>query len=66
LNGAGEPLLRIADIVRLLQVSPGTVYRLVHKGDLPGVRVGGQWRFRRIDCESWLRERPRPAQGRTE
>jgi excisionase family DNA binding protein len=58
----GEALLRSADLAALLHVSPGTVYRLVRDGQLPGLRVGGQWRFRRADCETWLRQRPRRAQ----
>lgn len=54
----GRSLLRVGEIADLLHVSPGTVYRLLRDGELPGVRVGGQWRFRREDCEGWLDGRP--------
>ena len=30
-----------------LQVNPRTVYRLIKRGQIPAVRVGRQWRFRR-------------------
>ena len=56
-------LLRVDEIAALLHVSPGTVYRLLRDGELPGVRVGGQWRFRREDCEGWLDGRPAVHQG---
>jgi excisionase family DNA binding protein len=64
-RGAGRDhaLLRVGELAGLLHVSPGTVYRLVRRGELPGVRVGGQWRFRREDCEGWLDGRAAPRQG---
>jgi excisionase family DNA binding protein len=40
-----------------LKVTPRTVYRLIRAGELPAVRVGRQWRFRRADLESWLTAR---------
>jgi excisionase family DNA binding protein len=54
----GRSLLRVGELAGLLQVSAGTVYRLIREGRLPAVRVGGQWRFRREDCEGWLDGRP--------
>ena len=59
----GRSLLRVGELAGLLHVSPGTVYRLVRDGELPGVRVGGQWRFRREDCEGWLDGRPSTRQA---
>jgi len=58
----GRTLLRVGELAGLLHVSAGTVYRLVRQGALPAVRVGGQWRFRREDCEWWLDGRPSPPQ----
>lgn len=37
-----------------LRVTPRTIYRLIQTGDLPAVRIGGQWRFRRSDLDAWL------------
>ena len=56
-----EPLLSVEELARMLQVTTGTVYRLVREDGLPGVRVGGQWRFRRDEFESWLDSRHRVA-----
>ena len=53
----------VGDLAGLLHVSPTTVYRLVREGRLPAVRVGGQWRFRREDCEGWLDGRAVPSGG---
>ena len=44
-----------------LQVNLRTVYRLIDAGQLPAVRVGRQWRFRRRDIDAWLdSQRARP------
>jgi excisionase family DNA binding protein len=50
-------LLDVTAVAGWLQVTPGTVYRLVRDDRLPGVRVGGQWRFRPEEIDTWLRRR---------
>jgi PTS system nitrogen regulatory IIA component len=40
-----------------LQLSPRTVYRMLERHELPGVRVGGQWRFRKSEVDYWLDRR---------
>jgi excisionase family DNA binding protein len=56
-----EPLLSVEELAQMLQVTTGTIYRLVREDGLPGVRVGGQWRFRRDEFERWLDSRHRVA-----
>lgn len=34
-----------------------TIYRLIKKGELPGFRVGGQWRFKKDLLDSWILSR---------
>jgi len=41
----GEQLLTLAQMARVLQVSPATVGRQARKKAIPYVRVGGQIRF---------------------
>lgn len=31
-----------------------TIYRLIKKGELPGFKVGGQWRFKKDLLDSWI------------
>ena len=35
-------------------VSEKTIYRMLEKNNLPGIRVGGQWRFRKRDIDAWI------------
>jgi PTS system nitrogen regulatory IIA component len=47
-------LLSLKQLAEYLQLSQRTVYRLLERGDLPAVKVGGQWRFRRSTVDEWL------------
>lgn len=41
-------------LARYLQLSERSVYRLLERGEVPAVKVGGQWRFRRSAVDQWL------------
>ena len=49
-----DEILTIADVASYLKVTEKTLYGLAQKGDLPGFKVGGQWRFRRAAIDSWI------------
>ncbi|WP_245673532.1 helix-turn-helix domain-containing protein [Nocardia lijiangensis] len=42
--GGGTQFLTVAEVANLMRVSKMTVYRLVHSGELPAVRVGRSFR----------------------
>ncbi len=46
--------LTTEEVLSWLKVTPRTIYRLIRTGELPAVRVGRQWRFRRGDLETWI------------
>jgi len=52
-----DEILTLTDVARLLKVADKTVYRFAQRGELPGFKVGGQWRFRRQDLEAWIEQR---------
>jgi excisionase family DNA binding protein len=39
-------ILTVKGLARYLHCHPSTVYRLVNRGDIPGFRLGGGWRFK--------------------
>ncbi|TIC80125.1 helix-turn-helix domain-containing protein [Nocardioides sp. GY 10127] len=47
--------LTVAEVAQMMRVSKMTVYRLVHNGDLPAVRVGRSFRVREEDASEYLR-----------
>lgn len=52
-------ILTIRQLAEYLMVSEKTVYRMLERSELPAMRVGAQWRFRRQDIDSWLSEEVR-------
>ena len=52
-----EPAMTVQDVAAFLNVDEKTIYRLAQKGDLPGFKVLGSWRFQRNDLEFWIAER---------
>lgn len=47
-------LLSPKQLAEYLQLSQRTIYRLLERGDIPAVKVGGQWRFRKVAVDAWL------------
>ena len=61
-----DEILTLPEVARLLKVAEKTVYTMAQKGDLPAFKVGGQWRFRRADLDSWIDVRTRRADTQNE
>ena len=56
-------ILTLPEVATLLKVAEKTVYTMAQKGSLPAFKVGGQWRFRRADLDSWIDGKTRRANG---
>ena len=48
--------LTVAEVAATMRVSKMTVYRLVHNGELPAVRVGRSFRVTEDDVNDYLRK----------
>jgi excisionase family DNA binding protein len=48
--------LTVAEVATIMRVSKMTVYRLVHAGDLPAVRVGRSFRVPEEVVHDYLRQ----------
>jgi len=57
-NNSGDisevKFLTIAEVASMMRVSKMTVYRLVHNGELPAVRVGRSFRVTEQDANEYL------------
>ena len=58
-----ETFLTTEEVLEYLQVNLRTVYRLIKAGRIPAVRVGRQWRFRKVDLDAWLDGQRRGGRG---
>ena len=51
-----DTMLSVKEIAKMLSVSKRTIQRMVKRGDLDAIRVGGQIRVRRSALDQMLRE----------
>ena len=49
-----KEILTPRETAKYLNIHVRTIYRLVKNGDIPGRKVGGSWRFRKILLDQWL------------
>ena len=55
LNVPPDQYLTVAEVAALMRVSKMTVYRLVHSGELPAIRVGRSFRVPGDAVDDYLR-----------
>jgi excisionase family DNA binding protein len=49
-----DRLMTVRQLAAYLNLNERTVLKLVSEGELPGVRIGNQWRFRKAMLDAWL------------
>lgn len=47
-------ILTIKEVADYLKVTERTIYRLAAAKRIPAFKVGGMWRFRKADIDSWI------------
>ena len=55
-------VMTLAEVADYLRCHPSTIYRLMKAGDLPGFKVGSDWRFNRASIDQWRRSQENAAQ----
>ncbi len=50
-----ENILTIREVADLLKINEKTVYKLAAASKIPGIKVGGSWRFDRTAISNWLK-----------
>lgn len=53
---ADNAIMTIGEVADYLKVTERTIYRLAGAKQIPAFKVGGSWRFSRIDIDRWIRE----------
>ncbi|MGK2740337.1 helix-turn-helix domain-containing protein [Tepidicaulis sp. LMO-SS28] len=51
-----DDIWTIKELADYLKLKEKTAYALVAKGEIPGFKVGGSWRFRPRDIDRWITE----------
>lgn len=49
-------VMTVDDLAAYLQVSKRSVYNMASAGEVPAVKIAGQWRFFKPTVDRWLEE----------
>jgi excisionase family DNA binding protein len=50
----GSDILTLDEVAVFLKAGKRTIYRLAANGEIPAFKLGGTWRFRKVDLERWI------------
>ena len=56
-------LLTVKQVAQILQWNPFTVVKKAVKGELPGFKLGKEWRFRQEDLIRWIDDKRQGSAG---
>ncbi|OGV62062.1 MAG: hypothetical protein A2498_07530 [Lentisphaerae bacterium RIFOXYC12_FULL_60_16] len=56
-----DGIMTSAELADYLRIAEKSVLRMVNKGEIPGLKVGNQWRFPKVVIDSWMASRMRSA-----
>ncbi|KIO50287.1 helix-turn-helix domain-containing protein [Nitrosospira sp. NpAV] len=56
MTGTEDEILTLDEVAAFLKTGKRTAYRLAQKGEIPAFKLGGTWRFRRSELDSWIAE----------
>lgn len=65
-NASNGEILTIKQVADFLKVNERTIYRLAAAKQIPAFKVGGTWRFSRVDIDSWIRQQAMPSREGSE
>lgn len=55
-SSAENAIMTIREVADYLKVTERTIYRLAGAKRIPSFKVGGSWRFSKVDIDRWIRE----------
>jgi len=56
-------LVTVKELSNYLRVHPSTIYRLLKEGELPGFKLGSDWRFNLEAIHRWRADQGEEDQG---
>jgi excisionase family DNA binding protein len=48
--------MTIKELSEYLKIAEKTSYRFALEKKIPGFKVGGAWRFRRVEIDNWIKK----------
>lgn len=47
-------IMTLKEVAKYLGLHPISIYRLIKTSDIPAMKIGGQWRFKKEVLDGWL------------
>jgi excisionase family DNA binding protein len=47
-------MLTVTELADYLKISRSMIYRLLKRGEIPGFKIGSDWRFNLDEIDQWL------------
>lgn len=47
-------IMTMKEVADYLKINDKTAYKLTAEGKIPGFKVGGAWRFKKSEIDSWI------------
>ncbi len=49
-----DEILTIEEVAKYLKMKPQTIYKWAQEGQIPGTKLGKEWRFRKAILDEWI------------
>lgn len=53
---SNDEIITIKELAEYLKIAEKTAYRFASEGKVPSFKVGGAWRFRKVEVDRWIKE----------
>jgi len=61
---AKSEIMTTEEVAQYLRLAEATIYKLAQAGEIPAVKVGRAWRFKKKLIDEWFRERASGQMGK--
>jgi excisionase family DNA binding protein len=61
-----EPLLDANDVADRLKLKYRTILRMTERGELPGFKIAGEWRYKESEVEAYIEDMARKRRAQDE
>lgn len=51
-----KEIMTVKQVAEYLQMDDHTIYKLARSGQIPSIKIAGQWRFKKDVIDKWISE----------
>jgi len=51
-----KEIMTVKQVAKYLQMDEHTIYKLARSGQIPSIKIAGQWRFKKEVIDKWISE----------